>query len=804
MRKSLPDKKSFVGMALAAACWLIPTTASAQRYFTEDFDSFTTGNLYQQGRWVKYGAGTSDNTMNVEEGSLVYEGYSTDATGNCVKMENLKKCYSYQAPYDRTLISSGTVYVSALVNIENAGDGNPFLRFVRSKTGDGTVNDKDYGFNVGFLTTTKSDNEGKFKFGIGKVRPKNAVNTDEEFDLNKTYLVVMGYTFVEGDNNDIISLWVNPADFTTEPAATLQYSSTSEQDLEELSAIVLARNSSKLGTDWNDMKIDAIHIAGSWKDLFSNTTTETTYSQQLTNKNIVIVENFTNTGCGPCAKFAPVLDQVVNDKLGDVICLKCHGSYPDREDPFYLSEQANLDQRIAFYGINSYPTLLINGTETRYSLSPTLLGAMFDNARETDMKYDITMSCSSADHKLKVEGDVSSNTDVTDASSLRLFAVAIEEYYKAPKAYSNGESEMEYVAKRFMPDGNGAAIAQSIEKDTPYNFSFSCSLDNFYDENELGVVAFVQDINTKQIVASAYIPKEAKADDYANLISVDDTPDFICTPDFYGNITFRNDGRNDLKSAKINVEVNGVSHSYDWSGDLARLEKTKFSIEGITDFTLTDYGSKNVAKVWLSEINGTSNESNAISINFNNSMQARYAVRMDIYTDKKPEETTWKVFNSAGDVVQEGGPYTEARHKYKEVLDLKTDDCYSLAIYDAGGDGISGAAYGNGYYQIYQLSKGEDGEVTSTRLTQGTFTNSECDIAFNLKDADSTLGIDDVKAMSNKNAEISFYDESGRMLLHTTIGRLTEADMLSVGKGARIVKINDGIHTYVNKYVINK
>lgn len=138
------------------------------------------------------------------------------------------------------------------------------------------------------------------------------------------------------------------------------------------------------------------------------------------------------------------------------------------------------------------------------------------------------------------------------------------------------------------------------------------------------------------------------------------------------------------------------------------------------------------------------------------------------------------------------------------MLDLKTDDCYSLAIYDAGGDGISSAAYGNGYYQIYQLSKGEDGEVTSTRLTQGTFTNSECDIAFNLKDADSTLGIDDVKAMSNKNAEISFYDESGRMLLHTTIGRLTEADMLSVGKGARIVKINDGIHTYVNKYVINK
>ena len=119
MRKILPNKKSFVGMALAAACWLIPTTASAQRYFTEDFDSFTTGDLYQQGRWVKYGAGTSDNTMNVVEGSLVYEGYSTDATGNCAKMENLKKCYSYQAPYDKTLISSGLIRPKKPINFDS-------------------------------------------------------------------------------------------------------------------------------------------------------------------------------------------------------------------------------------------------------------------------------------------------------------------------------------------------------------------------------------------------------------------------------------------------------------------------------------------------------------------------------------------------------------------------------------------------------------------------------------------------------------------------------------------------------------
>ncbi len=799
-------KRLFVGMALSAVCGMMPYSAAAQRYLTEDFNSYSAGDLYQQGPWVKYGAGTSENTMNVVEGSLTYDGYSDDATGYSVRMANLSNCYSFQSPLDKTMISNGAVYASALVKVEKAGDGKPFMRFLRSKSGDGKINDGDYGFSVGFVSTTASETEGKFRFGVGKTRLADLANTSEEYDLNKTYLVVIKYEFVEGDANDVVSLWVNPTDFNEEPAALADTKSAgiTSQDLPEISAIALSRNSSKREQEYNDMDIDNIRVAGSWQDLFTNATTPVAGPEQLANRNIVVVENFTNTGCGPCAKFAPVLDQVVNERLGDVICLKYHGVYPDPEDPFYLAEKDNLDKRIAFYGVNSYPTFIVNGTQLNYSLSPTLLNGIFTGAASIDMKYDIKISSSVADHTLKVDGNVSSPIDVEDASNLRLFVAAIEEYYEAPTAFSNGEKEMEYVVKRIMPDGDGATFAQSMEKDKAYDFSYSCDLNSFYDEDELGVVAFVQDISTKQIVGSAYIPKKAVAADYANLISVNDTPDFICTPDFYGNVTFRNDGDNVLTSVKLNVEVNGVAHTYNWTGSLARLEKATLPLEDIRDFSLSTDGSKNTAKVWLSEINGTTTESNAVIVNFSNSMQAKGAVRMDIYTDKKPEETTWKVFNSAGDVVQQGGPYTEARHKYKETFNLKTDDCYSLVIYDAGGDGISSAAYGNGYYQIYQLGRDENGEQVTTKLTQGTFGNAECDIAFNLKDADSTLGIADVKAANDKNSRISIFDESGRLLLQTTVGKLTDADMMSVGGGAKIVKINDGKHTYVNKYVINR
>lgn len=274
MGKNLLNKKTFATMALAAACSMMTTNASAQKYFTEDFDSYNVGDLNGQGPWVRHGAGSHSNYINVEEGSLTYEGYSTNEAGNCAYMGNLKICDALQAGFDKTLISEGAIYVSALVNITDGGEGNPFLKFVRSKSGDGTIKDKDFGFSVGFMSTINAATEGKFKFGVGKIRANDAVYADEEFELNKTYLVVMKYEFFEGDNNDVISIWVNPTDFVSEPTPIMDTKSAgvTGQDLQEISAIVLARNTSKLGTEWNDMKIDAIHVAGAWKDLFDNGT----------------------------------------------------------------------------------------------------------------------------------------------------------------------------------------------------------------------------------------------------------------------------------------------------------------------------------------------------------------------------------------------------------------------------------------------------------------------------------------------------------------------------------------------------
>ena len=49
-------------------------------------------------------------------------------------------------------------------------------------------------------------------------------------------------------------------------------------------------------------------------------------------QHLVLIEEFTNTGCNPCASWSPELDQVIEDRLGECIAIKYHSGYPDSGD----------------------------------------------------------------------------------------------------------------------------------------------------------------------------------------------------------------------------------------------------------------------------------------------------------------------------------------------------------------------------------------------------------------------------------------------------------------------------------------
>ena len=448
-------------------------------------------------------------------------------------------------------------------------------------------------------------------------------------------------------------------------------------------------------------------------------------------KRLGLVEEFTNTGCGPCATWSPLLDSCINYRLGDCIAIKYHSVFPNRDDEFYAGAQEANQARVDYYGINAVPTTLVDGQDLG-DRSYAYLNQAISYCQQQPVKYDLTvrnkqvngttLTAEVALAKIVNDENEDELESKEELAKLRLFIAAIEEHIASTTPWPNGEQELNYTMRHMLPAGGIPLEAISMH----------LSLDNwdvsdFDNLSELGVLAFIQNMETREILATAYSGPNAEGQNRLALQNLSGTPDLICKPDYYGSVIFRNDGANTITSATLNVSVNGTVKQYPWTGKLDYLERDTLAFDGFTSFQL-DSAGKNAVELWLSDINGSESSSNVITSSFSNSVQASYGVQLKLYTDKKPEETTWKLYNSDGDVVQEGGPYDGLARKFITVdFDLTRDDCYTLEFLDAGGDGIKGAS-GNGYYQLLQ----KNAEGKTTRIAQGDYSGSVFHLQFRL------------------------------------------------------------------------
>lgn len=498
-------------------------------------------------------------------------------------------------------------------------------------------------------------------------------------------------------------------------------------------------------------------------------------------KRLVLIEEFTNTGCAPCAEFAPYLDEILRERMDDVVAIKYHYNYPSRQDPYYLNEPVDMYTRGLFYDVEGVPTVVYNGEKK--SNNHNAINGFIDQAMAEEKLIDLNVNASLTNHLLKVNTDISPVKDVK-SDNLRAFVAVVEEWKVFDSAFPNGEKEFYYVLQKMLPDANGHPLGTELSFGRTYSFDTSWQVAHFYDETQLGIVVFVQDMSSKKVLETVYVPYPTGSSDAARVIGVDDTPDRICTPDFTSEVIIRCTGRNGLRSANVNVGINGSVQSTPWTGSMAYLERDTVETPHFTDFSFSATGNENDVEVWLSDINGTAEESARWKVRLNNSPTAKNAVRLSIMTDNKPEEITWKLLNSSGDIIDYGGPYQEARQKEAKTFSLDKDDCYTIEFHDAGGDGISGVN-GSGYYKLDQLTS--DGK--SKMLVQSTYYGSVHDAHFRLTEAVPVSSVDDIAA--DQNASASVYDTEGRRIAATKVSNLTNLMKSRNLKGAYIIRIKE-------------
>ena len=242
---------------------------SAQRLVTEDFN-YNPGNLTSNSdsAWKAFLGSQNPVHIQIVSGNLSYPGYVSDTTtsSNRVMLDTARK--NGEAAFARfTSQKTGTIYCSFLLNVLN--DSN--LVGGNSVTGEyfvsllpNVINSPSYAA----LQIRRGKKGATFNLGIAarvdSIGSSPVSWADSNYSVNNVYLVTIAYQVVTGDNNNVVSLWVNPRTDSAQgaPQATATDSDTGSDTI----------NIGKVGLFQNSIRtpmclIDALRVGLSWNDV---------------------------------------------------------------------------------------------------------------------------------------------------------------------------------------------------------------------------------------------------------------------------------------------------------------------------------------------------------------------------------------------------------------------------------------------------------------------------------------------------------------------------------------------------------
>jgi len=167
----------------------------------ESFE-YEVGSLLTANGWVAHNSGL--NPITVSEGSLSYLSYAPSGVGNKVTLATTGQDVNY--PFPSGEIASGDLYAAFMVNVTSAqATGDYFAHFMGTSSAPycGRVYAKSVGAG----------------YQLGIVKLTSTIDYAEEvLDFGTDYLVVMKYETILGNNNDKVSIFVNPVVGSPEPA----------------------------------------------------------------------------------------------------------------------------------------------------------------------------------------------------------------------------------------------------------------------------------------------------------------------------------------------------------------------------------------------------------------------------------------------------------------------------------------------------------------------------------------------------------------------------------------------------------
>jgi phosphodiesterase/alkaline phosphatase D-like protein len=226
----------------------------AQALLTEEFN-YTAGDLLTAHSWIQSGTSTT-NPIAVTSPGLSYTNYPS-VLGNAATLTNTGQDV-YKA---FTTVTSGSVYMAFLVNVQSAGTGDYFLGLSPSN-----------GQTNYYARLFIKANGSGYSLGLSKSNElsSGSIYGTTVLNFNTTYIVVVKHSFVTAsttDDTESVYVFSSPNMPGTEPASAeiAAYANATKTDPTDLGFVTLRQGSGSAAAP--SLILDGIRIGTVWNDV---------------------------------------------------------------------------------------------------------------------------------------------------------------------------------------------------------------------------------------------------------------------------------------------------------------------------------------------------------------------------------------------------------------------------------------------------------------------------------------------------------------------------------------------------------
>jgi hypothetical protein len=229
-------------------------------------------------------------------------------------------------------------------------------------------------------------------------------------------------------------------------------------------------------------------------------TAKTGFAQQRK----VLIEQFTNSGCPPCAANTPLIASYVNAHSDSVLMIAYHTSFP-YQDSMYFENPVQSNNRVAFNNIVSVPRSVVDGNF--YSGNSVSAATTNITVRANVLpKYQITFTSSTLNNAQVNLSVLFESININNTNDQLVGHVVLVEKNVLKSSYvccagANTENEYPWVMRKMLPDEFGTNLVNKQIGGVD-SVSLNYTFNNDKDVTQLRAIAFVQNMVTKEIYQS--------------------------------------------------------------------------------------------------------------------------------------------------------------------------------------------------------------------------------------------------------------------------------------------------------------